>query len=144
MTDQTGSLASEAELDALRDFLAHTPEFDLLRVPLCDATEFAPAPNLDLELVRAAQRIARLLPTDDCTTVIELLRTGVRSAMDLAELSAPAFEQRYGKFFTDPVVTAEVHRRARVVRAHVHLRYMQIQENQSRLPLSLNPIRRRN
>ncbi len=141
-----GRAVIEAELDTLRDFFTQHPEFDLLHAPLCDAVEFPLAPTLDLELLRAAQRLIRIIPDNDRTIALELLRSGVRSAVELADLSAPEFTDRYGKLFADdPVVTAEAHRRARVIRAHVHLRYMQMQQqHETRLPLSLNPIRRRN
>jgi hypothetical protein len=132
--------AHSSAFEALLRFLAERPDFDLLHTPLADARSIPDAPHLDLDLLRACQRLLRLVPDHNLDQAIALLRAGARSAIDLANMPMPRFAETFGDVFKgDRGLIEEVHRRARAIRTQVHLLYVESRQHaEPHLPRALS------
>ncbi|MCA9654074.1 MAG: hypothetical protein H6712_08780 [Myxococcales bacterium] len=136
-------LPAPSAIDALLRFLAERPDFDLLDVALTDPESIPAWPGLDIELLRAGQRLLRLVPDHDLDRAIALLRAGARSAIELADMPLPRFAERYGHALGDDRPLIErVHGRARAIRTHVHLLYVASRQSaEPHLPRALSTRR---
>lgn len=81
-------------------------------------------------LLKAYQRLIRILPEQDSSTVIALLRENLHSAIQIASIPKLQFMKRYTKVFDGKKEVAEtVYKNALQKRSQLMLQYMNVVQN---------------
>lgn len=128
----------ESELEALRQLVAANRAADLRKLDLNDAGAVA-ALRWDgadaaagLPLLKAYQRVIRVLEPGEEARAFPLLEAGFDSALQIAATPRMEFRRRWAGLFPDEEALADaVHASARGIRAYLALRHVDaVQSNE--------------
>jgi len=82
-----------------------------------------------LSLVKAYQRLARLLNDDSPKVIRALLKRNIHSAIQIASTPKKQFMEDFRSIFKDEVLMQEVYTRALAIRSQVLIKYMNVVQN---------------
>lgn len=131
------NLFSDAQFKNLSSFLEQNPHIEIAYIDLNDAEVLAGfdwqklAKQKDgiLEILRAYQRVKKIMPELGHTTVLALLKAGLHSALQIAALPKIKFLREYAAVFgSDPAVIEQFYNNALAIRTQVLLQYMEVKQ----------------
>lgn len=128
---------SETQIKSLNSFLQNNPNADLVHANLDDANvvggldwqKLKTSKDEVLDILRAYQRLKKIMPELDQNTALALLKAGIHSALQIAALPKARFLHDYAALFgNDPAVIERFYNQALAVRTQILLQYMEVKQ----------------
>lgn len=80
-------------------------------------------------MVKAYQRLVRLLGQNDAKVIKALLKQNIHSAVQVAAIPRQQFMQQFAGIFKDEALMKQVYTRAMAMRSKVLIKYMNVIQN---------------
>lgn len=128
---------SETQIKSLNSFLQNNPNADLVHANLDDANvvggldwqKLKTSKDEVLDILRAYQRLKKIMPELDQNTALALLKAGIHSALQIAALPKARFLHDYAALFgNDPAIIERFYNQALAVRTQILLQYMEVKQ----------------
>ncbi|MCP4934104.1 MAG: hypothetical protein GY927_07820 [bacterium] len=137
----------QKEIKQLEDFVQQNPEADFKLINLEDGQalnalnwmNFSSAEETLPPLLKAYQRLLRIIPDEQQECAYELLRMNIHSAVQIASMTKIHFLKKCAKILKDnPQLGIEIYKNAQAKRSTILVQYMdQLQNNEPHIKATI-------